>query len=100
MKIINDHIEQIKKLCQLNDVKHLFAFGSITTGKFNKDSDIDLIVDIEGSDPLDYSDKYFNLKFKLQSLLGRSIDLLEQKAIKNPILKQEINRTKVLVYGK
>lgn len=100
MKLIDEHIDQIKKLCQVNDVKRLFAFGSITTGKFNKDSDIDMIVDIQESDPINYSDKYFNLKFKLQSLLGRSIDLLEQKAIKNPFLKQEIDRTKVLVYGK
>ena len=100
MKLINDHLEQIKKLCQSNGVNHLFAFGSITSGKFTGHSDIDLIVDIEESDPLNYSDKYFNLKFKLQNLLGRSIDLLEQKAIKNPFLKQEIDRTKILVYGK
>ena len=59
-----------------------------------------MIVDIQESDLINYSDKYFNLKSKLQSLLGRSIDLLEQKAIKNPFLKQEIDRTKALVYGK
>jgi hypothetical protein len=33
-------------------------------------------------------------------LLKRKIDLLEQKAIKNPYLKQQIEKTKVLVYGK
>jgi predicted nucleotidyltransferase len=31
--------------------------------------------------------------------LNRHVDLLEQKAIKNPFLKKEIDQTKVLIYG-
>ena len=64
MKEINQHIDQIIKLCDSNKVKSLFAFGSITTDKFKPDSEIDLVVDIDDQDPLSYSDKYFNLKFK------------------------------------
>jgi len=84
----------------MNKVKALFAFGSVTTGKFGPDSDIDLVVDIDSGDPLAYSDSYFNLKFQLEQLLHRQIDLLEQKAISNPYLKREIDQTKVLLYGK
>lgn len=100
MKILNQHIDQIRRLCELNTVKTLFAFGSITTDKFNTESDIDLVVDIEDNDPISYSDKYFNLKFQLEDILKRQIDLLEQKAIRNRFLKSEIDRTKVKVYGK
>ncbi|MDQ3193164.1 MAG: nucleotidyltransferase domain-containing protein [Bacteroidota bacterium] len=81
-------------------VKALFVFGSIATDKYRPDSDIDLIVDIEENDPISYSDSYFNLKFQLENLLQRQIDLLEQKAIKNPFLKEQIDKTKVLIYGK
>lgn len=93
-------MDQIKALCDTNKVKSLFAFGSVTNDQFRPESDIDLIVDIEDDDPLSYSDSYFNLKFELEQLLKRDIDLLEQNAIKNPYLKQQIEKTKVLVYGK
>ena len=99
MEEISQHIEQIKKLCDINKVKSLFAFGSITTDHFQPHSDIDLVVDIDEKDPLSYTDNYFNLKFHLEELLKRQIDLLEQKAIKNPYLKKQIDQTKVLIYG-
>jgi len=97
---IDQHIDQIKQACNNNKVRSLFAFGSVTSNNFRPDSDIDLIVDIDENDPLEYSDYYFNLKFELEKLLNRQIDLLEQKAIKNKYLKEQIDRTKVLVYGK
>ena len=100
MMILNQHISQIIKLCELNTVNSLFAFGSVTTDKFSTDSDIDLVVDINDNDPISYTDKYFNLKFQLEKLLQHEIDLLEEKAIRNKFLKSEINRTKVLIYGK
>lgn len=98
MNILNQHIDQIKKLCELNKVTALFAFGSVITDKFKSDSDIDLVVDIEDNDPISYSDKYFNLKFKLEEILKRQIDLLELKAIRNRFLKSEIDRTKIQIY--
>ncbi len=92
------HIDEIRKLCVHYSVKSLYAFGSITTNKFRSDSDIDLIIDINETDPISYSDCYFNFKFHVEELLQRPIDLLEQKAIKNPYLKQRIEETKVLIY--
>lgn len=100
MKLIKRHIDQIIKLCVQYRVRSLFAFGSITNEKFRSDSDIDLVVDIDSNDPLEYSDYYFGLKFKLEQLLKRQIDLLEYKSIKNPFLINEIEQSKVLVYGK
>ena len=100
MKLLNQHIDQISKLCELNTVKTLFAFGSVTTDKSKPDSDFDLVVDIDDNDPISYSEKYFNLKFQLEDILNRQIDLLEQKAIRNRFLKNEIDRTKVQLYGK
>lgn len=82
-----------------NKVKSLFAFGSITTNKFNPESDIDFVVEIDEKDPVSYSENYFNLKFQLEKLLQRQIDLLEQKAIRNQYLKNEIDKSKVLIYG-
>ncbi len=100
MKELKGHIKQIEELCNAHDVRSLFAFGSVVSGKLNADSDIDLIVDIDSNDPINYTDNYFALKYQLEGILKRPIDLLEDKAIKNPFLKQQIDNTKVLVYGR
>ena len=99
MNEVTRHIDQIRKLCGSNKVKSLFAFGSVLTDSFKSDSDIDLVVDIDAKDPLTYADSYFNLKFQLEQLFNRKIDLLEQSAIKNPYLRKQIDETKVLIYG-
>ena len=100
MNPITLNIDKIKALCDKYHVKTLFAFGSVTRDELKPGSDIDLIVDIESNDPLSYSDDYFGLKFQLERLLKRQIDLLELRAIKNQYLKKNIENTKVLVYGK
>lgn len=95
---LEGYTNEISELCRKNSVKVLYAFGSVTTRWFADKSDIDLIVDIDSADPLEYADNYFNLKFSLESLLQRQIDLLEQKALKNKYLIEKINQTKILIY--
>jgi uncharacterized protein len=55
------------------------------TDQFNKESDIDLMVDFLNIEVEDYADNYFDFKFSLQDILKRPIDLLEAKAIKTRI---------------
>lgn len=100
VKELKEHMAQINQLCKAHQVKTLFAFGSVLSDRFTKESDIDLVVDIDSKDPIDYSDHYFAIKFQLENILNHSIDLLEDKAIKNPFLKKQIENTKVLVYGR
>ena len=99
MLIIERHINEIEKLCLENKVKSLYVFGSVLNETFNSQSDIDLVVDFNNIEIADYADNYYNLKFGLQKLFHRQIDLLEQKAIKNPYFLQQINLQKKLVYG-
>jgi predicted nucleotidyltransferase len=96
---LESYIDEIRLLCQKNRVKSLYVFGSVLTDQFTDKSDIDLIVDIDSIDPLEYSDLYFNLKFALAELLKREIDLLESRALKNPYLIDNINQSKTLLYA-
>ncbi|RYE39256.1 MAG: nucleotidyltransferase [Sphingobacteriales bacterium] len=89
----------ISKLCKNHKVKSLYAFGSVLTDRFNQDSDIDLVVDFAKIDVEDYADNYFGLKFSLQELLKRPVDLLERNAIKNPYFKETLQKQSQLVYG-
>jgi predicted nucleotidyltransferase len=50
-------------------------------------------------DVYQYADNYFDLKFSLEQLLKREVDLLEEKAIKNPFFQESINSSKVMIYG-
>jgi hypothetical protein len=90
----------LRSLCQQNKVKSLYVFGSVLTDRFSDKSDIDLLVDIDSNDPIEYADNYFNLKFALQDLFKRPIDLLENKAIKNPFIRMNIDNSKHLIYAK
>jgi len=96
---IDDYKNALVQLCIKNKVKSLYAFGSVLTSCFNDNSDIDMIVDIDSANPLEYADCYFNLKFELQDLLNRPIDLLENKAVRNKYLRQEIDNSKQLIYA-
>ena len=99
MSIIDNNIDQIITLCMQHKVAKLFVFGSVLTSDFNEKSDIDFIVDFSEVSLYDYADNYFDLKYSLENLFHREIDLLENKAINNPFLRQSIDSTKKLVYG-
>ena len=99
MGLLETYKDQIQKLCENHRVKTLYSFGSVNTPKFSTTSDVDLMVDFAINDPIEYTDNYFELKFELEKILNRSIDLLENKAIKNPFLRENIDRSKVLIYG-
>jgi|LakMenEpi03Aug12_release.lakeMendotaPanAssembly.Ray.scaffolds.fasta_scaffold12877_16 predicted nucleotidyltransferase len=101
MEPLAQYISTIQSLCSKHNVKNLYAFGSVTKGTFTPDSDIDLIVDFDESEsPKSYADNYFDLKFSLEDLLHREVDLLEAKELKNPFLKDQIVLERALIYGK
>lgn len=94
MNLLEEHKEELKQACLDFQVDKLYAFGSILTDKFSPSSDIDFIVSISSSDPLEYAENYFELKFALENIFGRKIDLLEQKAIKNKVFQELVNQKK------
>jgi len=99
MNIIDKNIDQIRVLCDKHKVAKLFIFGSVLSDRFRKSSDIDLIVDFQDVDLYEYADNYFDLKFALEKILNRKVDLLEDIAINNPYLRKSIDSSKQLLYG-
>ena len=76
----------------------LYIFGSALTDRFTDDSDVDFLVEFENVDIQDYFDNYMDFKEKLETLLNRQVDLVENQAIRNPIFRMVIDRDKRLVY--
>jgi predicted nucleotidyltransferase len=80
-------------------VDKLYLFGSIVGKNFNENSDIDFVVRFKNIELLKYSDNYFDLKFSLEDLLKRTVDLLEEQSLKNPYFLESLNESKRLIYG-
>ena len=51
-------------------------------------------------DPLAYTELYFQLKFDLERIFQREIDLLEEKAIRNPLFRENVDKEKQLIYAR
>jgi predicted nucleotidyltransferase len=100
MSALDDCSLDIQQLCVSHKVKTLYAFGSVLTENFNLESDLDLVVDFENLDLHEYADNYFDLKFSLQDILKRPVDLLEEKAIKNPFFRKTLDTQKKLIYAR
>ncbi|WP_448530594.1 nucleotidyltransferase family protein [Raineya sp.] len=96
--LLESHKKAIASLCQKHNVWDLYVFGSILTPHFNLQSDIDFLVKFGDIDLASYADNYFSLKFSLENLLHRKVDLLEIQALKNPYLRASIDKFKVLLY--
>jgi predicted nucleotidyltransferase len=100
MELIKKHRKELDRACLSFQVDELYAFGSVLTDKFNSESDIDFIVSIVSNDPIEYAENYFELKFELERIFKRKIDLLEQKAIRNKTFERFVNKQKILVYAR
>jgi len=99
MNLIELNVEKIRHLCSKHKVNKLYVFGSVLRDNFKNESDIDLVVDFEKVDLNDYADNYFDLKDQLELIFNRRVDLLEEKGIRNPFLRRQIDSEKQLIYG-
>jgi uncharacterized protein len=98
MNLIDANRDKIVELCNKHKVKELYLFGSILTEKFNETSDVDLLIQFNQIELLDYFDNYMELKEELELLFHRPVDLVENQAIRNPIFRKVIEREKQLIY--
>jgi uncharacterized protein len=92
--------ESIVLLCKEHHVDYIALFGSAAKNMMHQDSDVDFLVRFSDElDVLDYADNYFSLKEKLENLLGKKVDLVSQKSLKNPVLIENIDESKVVLYA-
>ncbi len=80
--IIKMHESEIKRF----GVSHLALFGSVVRNEQKKNSDIDVLVDF---DPKMGLFVFIDLKFYLEKLLGKNVDLVSKNAL-HPALKEKI----------
>lgn len=87
-----NRLQAHRKQIQAFGVKSLALFGSVSRDEARPDSDIDLLVAFEGRPSFD---AYMDLKFFLEELLNRKVDLVTEGALKprmKPVLDREAIR--------
>ena len=96
---INHRLGKITDICRNYRVNAAYVFGSVLTDKFSDKSDIDLVVDFERNDFHGSFDQFMDFKTDMEGLLQRRVDLISRKTIRNEILRNEIDSSKVLIYA-
>lgn len=100
MNILLDlHRDTLRGLCKRYRVRRLEVFGSATSDRFNEESDLDFLVDLEPMPPAEHADAYFSLLEELQDLFSRNVDLVEIGAVQNPYFLRSVNESRQLIYA-
>jgi hypothetical protein len=92
-KLVKEDIQRVlsenKDLLKGYGVKKIGLFGSYIRGQQREDSDIDILVKVEGISLLDF----VGLELKLSEIFGRKVDLVSAKALKphvKPYILKEV----------
>ncbi|MGA7540726.1 MAG: nucleotidyltransferase domain-containing protein [Steroidobacteraceae bacterium] len=97
--LIEDNLEEIGRLCRHYGVRKLELFGSILRQDFDPEhSDVDLLVEFEPRVANSFAN-FLDLKEALERVLGRRVDLVELRAIRNRRLRHHIAQSKSAIYA-
>lgn len=100
IQLVEQHRDEIADLCRQFGVRRLEVFGSAATGAFREgESDLDFLVEFESPDVPGYFDRYFGLKEALEALFGLSVDLVVDRAIKNPYFRASVDASRSLLFA-
>jgi uncharacterized protein len=99
-----DQIEQrraaLDELCREYRVKTLELFGSAADGTFDPArSDLDFLVEFLPVEEGRIAPDYFGLLHGLEDLFQRKVDLVMDRAIRNPYFRQGVDRSRRLIYA-
>ena len=94
-------LPSIAALCQRYGVAHLELLGSATSAEFDPESsDFDFLVELDKSSPGSLARRWIELAEALEKLLGRHVDLVNPRYIRNPYFAQAVNASRTVVYDR
>lgn len=92
---------EIAALCRQYGVVHLELFGSATGTDFRPDtSDYDFLVELDPDDPGSPARRWIALAEGLETLLGRPVDLVNPRYIRNPYFQNSVNASRIVIYDR
>jgi hypothetical protein len=92
--------DEIVELCRIHHVRRFSIFGSAVRDDFDPStSDVDVRVEFSDEALDNYVQNLHSLHDRLQELLGRKVDILSAKEIRNPFLRRSIESSQVTLYA-
>ncbi len=89
---------EVEQICRRLPVKRLGLFGSALGENFSQISNVEVLVIFDSGENIDLFDKYFELKEQLEKIFKREVDLVVDRKFKNPVLRESVERTRVVIY--
>jgi predicted nucleotidyltransferase len=100
--MLNQHTiiprEEITHFCHKWNVVEFALFGSILRDDFNANSDVDVLVSFSPQSQPSLLD-LAQMQLELQEAFGRSVDLVEKKALVNPYRKTAILESAEVIFA-
>ena len=97
--LIEQQKASIAEACRQFGVGRLEVFGSAARGDFDTEkSDLDFIANFLPPLHPGVAGRFFGLSAALEKLFARPVDLLTDGMLRNPILRDEVNRDRTPVY--
>lgn len=98
---VASHLPDISALCEKHGVAHLELFGSATGADFNPDaSDFDFLVGLDTKIPGSRAKRWTELADALEQLLGRHVDLVNPRYIRNPYFLEAVKSSRTVIYDR
>src|SRR5436190_18520512 len=94
---IEKYRPKVEAVCKELELRNLDLVGSATRSDFHNNSDLDFLVTFDGDSKLFH--RYFDLKERLQAIFGRPVDLIEERALRNPYLRRALEKDRIKIYG-
>lgn len=92
-------VEAIRRACRKYGVTHLRVFGSALTDSFDSQrSDVDFLVEFAPDRENLFRD-YFDLKSELEQIVGRRVDLVTERSVRNPFFRASVAETAQDLYA-
>ena len=92
---IQKMIPQIQEYFATQPVKRAYLFGSCSRGEEKANSDVDILVQLDYSQPIGL--RYFGMICDLEKQLGRKVDLVEEKGLAS-YARPYVDHDKILLY--
>ena len=90
---------EIAEICKQFSVRSLYLFGSVAEDSNHELSDIDFIVEFDQTSYEGAFDRFMGLKIDLELALGRPVDLLTNGRFRNEVFREEVEKSKKLIYA-
>ena len=97
MKLDQKYFELVRNYLKDKPVKKAYLFGSFSSGNEMPESDIDILVDLDYTNPIGL--EFIQMQLDLEKILDKKVDLVSSNGLSKHI-QPYIDKEKVLIYAR